>query len=212
MVDPAVNSLYSYLPGRPVELLDPNGVTKSATKETAWEAPHAGLVVYGGRVSTFVCRGMTFEGNRPSESTMSFRYVAGSGLEIAEQADSGSFEIFSSALRHLTITPRRAADTTQKSVVEVAIAGSAIIQSWFGENLTGRATCTDSLLAHVWNNSGDFNVAIEECVYQGLVGCSATSGTALVKGEPVVQVDDLDPIILDRTTLMNFVQDPSHTS
>jgi len=208
---PTESGLWSFVPGRPVEMLSTRPSDDGTTKVTNWAPPVAGLVVYGGRVSTLVFRRTTFDGTEPSESMLAFRHVAGSGLEIAEQADSGSFEFYASALRHLSITPARrsASEPSPQSVVKVSIARSAVAQTWFGEHLNGQAQCSASLLVQMWNNSTDFDVSVSESSYQGLVGCDVSSGTPLSIAEVVVDAADLDPSILDRTAVMNFVQDPS---
>jgi len=208
------SSLWSYLPGRPVELLAEDDMQEASTKITTWAPPLAGLVIYGGRISSLVCRGMTFEGDDPLASAVAFRHVSGAGLDIAEQADSGSFEIFASAVRHLSITPeRRVAEDHPFSSVEVSITGSAVAQTWFGENLAGKARCVDSLLIHMWNNSTAFEVSVHKCSYQGLVGCDeATESDPFLPGEPVIAAVKLNGRIVDRTKVMNFVQDPSRTT
>jgi hypothetical protein len=207
-------SLWSYLPGRPAELFTEDKALAASTKITTWAPPLAGLVIYGGRISSLVFRGMTFEGDDPLASSVAFRHIAGAGLEIAEQADSGSFEIFASAVRHLSITPeRRVVEDHPFCSVEVSITGSAVAQAWFGENLSGKARCADSLLIHMWNNSTAFEVNVDDCSYQGLVGCDGVSGGApLVPGEPAITAADIDGRIVNRTTAMNFVQDPSRTT
>lgn len=175
------NCLHSPLPGRPAR-----PARRSEVDATLWTPASAGLVVYGGRVSSLVFRNCRFDDGR-----ISLRRVAGSGFDLVEQSG-GKLEIFGSVLRHLTVTT--AVSTELGDPFELDAVGSLLAQLWFGENLQGRGGFSDCRLVQVWNGSESLELeASGGSSYYGLVNVAVTDASAMVEGDAVRAVTEVDP-------------------
>ena len=143
-----------------------------------------GVAIYGGRISTLVMRNCYFD----EGGGLSLRHTTGSGLELVEVRDSpGRLEIFGSAVRHISVSPR--VGESARARIDVRASQSALAQIWVGPRLTGTFAVTDSRLVHAWNGSPanglepgvDFYVA-GDSVYHGLLDVTVKGGAPIGSG------------------------------
>jgi hypothetical protein len=147
--------LVSPLPGLPAAPMD-----QVVDRATPLTIEQGGVVIYGGRVSSFIVRSCTSD-----DSGISLRYVAGSGFEVVEEG-TGTYEFFGSSLRHVTFssaTPRD--DQTYTITAE----GSVLVQVWINENVRGSFDANDCRLVHVWNDSPKVTFSATASPFHGLV-------------------------------------------
>jgi hypothetical protein len=147
--------LVSQLPGLPAIR-----VSEAPTGCTDWAPAPGGIVVYGGRISSFVVRSCEAIG----DSGIAFRYVAGSGLDVVEDA-AGRYELYGSSLRHVTFALDSSASGHELDIVAI---GSVLVQMWIGEHVRGRARADDCRLVHLWNDS-EIEFTISHSSFHGLV-------------------------------------------
>src|SRR5205823_959442 len=137
----------------------------------------------------------------------SLRQVAGSGFDIVEQAG-GGFEIIGSSVRHVTLTGTTA-DTG--SPITITALGSALMQVWIGDSLSGAFDASDCLLVHVWNGSGGVKANASACRFHGLVNVS-TDGDCTPMGpdETSEFTQHVDPecIVQERARTTDYRRDP----
>jgi hypothetical protein len=116
-----------------------------------------GLIVYGGRLSAMVMRGTRFTG----QGTVSFRHVAGAGLDLIGSVD-GDVEVFGSALRHLTLTfDPLVRDEEGKKVrqgMQLRTVNSSLAQSWVGQEVHGRWAIDNCRITHLLNASDKMSI------------------------------------------------------
>jgi hypothetical protein len=119
----------------------------------SWTPARAGLAMYGGRVSALTFRGTVFQDGR-----IAFRGVIGTGLDLAE-LDGADFEFHRCVLRHVAFsTGNDRTSGTIKVVVDFTVA----VQWWFGNSLEGSMTTRKSRLLHLWNDSRNVRVSIDD--------------------------------------------------
>jgi hypothetical protein len=139
-----------------------------------------GVAVMGGRLSAFTIRGTTFT----SDSRLSFRHVAGSGLDLAEQAG-GRLEIFGCALRHVTVTtPDTGGD---KLEFHLTMRESLLVQTWIGDTVRGSGRADDCMLVQFWNGSPDMPVEVSSSTV--LAGFGATILDDAAQSAPTPSAD-----------------------
>lgn len=172
---PPGDHLLSPLPGLPA-----HPVISATSTATLLEPEVGGLTFYGGRVSSLVLRSNRFAHG----GKISFRQIAGSGLEIVEQS-SGAFELSGSRLRHVVFTPPMHAETSESRGLDLAFAGSVLAQVWLSDALTGQLRADDCTLVQVWNGSSVEAIA-ESCAHFDLVNVALGANCAPVDplGEP----------------------------
>jgi hypothetical protein len=116
-----------------------------------------GLVMFGGRLSSFKVRSCSFEAG----GRLALRHVAGSQVELSEQTHV-VMDVFAAAIRGLTVTrpvgtvdepPQRETRTFEINVDE-----AHLINVWFGVDLTGRAVIANSLVWQLLNAAQDFPI------------------------------------------------------
>jgi len=137
-----------------------------------YEDQLGGLTMYGGRLSSLMIQDCTFV----DHGALSLRHIAGSSLDIVEQSH-GTFEIFDSTIRGLSITKPVGDVGDSNSIVTIAINGCALADTWFGDGLRGRATIRGSVLWQLLS-AGDpetFAVDVADCGYHGLVNVSSVA-------------------------------------
>lgn len=171
-----------------------------------WEPEPGGVTILGGRVSAFTLKSCTFE---PADGEthlpwFSLRRAGGSGLDVVEQ-QGGQFEIFASAMRHITFTAP--AQGVSKDFTIVANK-SALIQMYLGENLNGTFRASKGLLAQIWNGSPNMAFEVRECPYFSLVNTTLVEDSTAINqlGAPI-SLDEADPPpgdIRDRAKNMDY--------
>lgn len=190
----AGGDVFSLTPGTALRMGDYSHAD-SRTSPTDWEAPEGGVVVYGGRLSSLVLRGVVFD--EPT-ATFAFRYVAGSGLDIVEHATEGRFEMYGSAIRHLTATPNRSA--APPAPLAIIIDGSALAQTWLSKDLVGTVAITDSSVMDLWNSSEQVVATITNSRYIGVFNAEISESAEL---------DPSEEAVVARGRAMDYVRDPS---
>lgn len=153
-----VEHIYSSTSGK---FASPWGEQADASTEFCRE--DGGLTMYGGRLSSLMIRACTFE----SGSRLSFRFIAGSSLDIVETSTC-NLDMVSAAVRGLTITA--APDASSETEIDVAIHDTLINNCWFGDNLKGSARFDDCQVLQLLSLSKAeaFKVTIERSVTDGV--------------------------------------------
>lgn len=139
-----------------------------------------GLAIMGGRLSAFTIRGAKFF----SDSRLSFRHVAGSGLDLAEQAD-GQLEIFGCALRHLTVTAPDFAGEARGFHLDMR--KSLLVQTWIGDTVRGSGRADDCMLIQFWNGSPGMAIKVSSSTV--LAGFGATVVDDATQTAPAASAD-----------------------
>lgn len=171
-----------------------------------------GVAVYGGRISSLVVRKCYLE----EASGLTLRHTTGSGLEIVEIEDSpGRFEIYGSAIRHVTLSA--VVGARKEATVEVRAGQSALAQIWVGPRLRGSFTVTGSRLVHAWNgsppnddvDSGVRFIAVN-CLVHGLLDVEVDSCTGMGDGQQTQRAADLGVTdLIDQIHRMDYRRYPS---
>jgi hypothetical protein len=113
-----------------------------------------GMLIYGGRLSAMVMRGTRFDRN----GTISFRHVAGTGLDIVGSAG-GRYEIFGSAIRHATLTADPLAKPADRELsIMLRSVHSRLAQSWVGRGIKGEWEMENCMVTQAFNASDEFVV------------------------------------------------------
>jgi hypothetical protein len=143
---------------------------------TEWTAARGGVVVYGGRISTFALRSCRFlDGGE-----LSLRNVVGSGFDVVEQV-SARIDVFSSALRHVTFTPPVGAEEGDGDGLEIRCEESMLAQVWLAETSRGRVEVERCRLVQVWNGAERDRLTFDvtDCSYKHLVNVELTTSTEM---------------------------------
>ena len=200
-LDETGSVLLSPLPGAPAI---PMPAGESEAK--GWTPLRGGVTIYGGRLSSFVVRNCRFgQGTR-----FSFRHVAGSGLDVVEHAG-GTFEIFGSAMRQLTVTSAVGETSTDFTL---HAQDSAIAQVWIGGDVTGRFDANNCMLVHIWNGS-NATMTARNCSTSGLVNVEVDPLCKPIDGiEVKIPLERADPdrSISQRSLFMDYRRNPARTS
>ncbi len=113
----------------------------------AWEPQTGGLTMYGGRLNSLWIRDCAFS----DDGILAFRHIAGSSLDLVEQSG-GRVEVFGSAIRGLSVT--RPVDAEQIGApLTLKVNGSKLVNTWFGDRLSGSARFENSVLWQLMNLS-----------------------------------------------------------
>lgn len=134
--------------GRPAVPATPGDLENIPRAELA----AGGLVILGGRLSALTVRNTTFSPG----SRLSFRQVAGSGLDLVEQS-SGHLDVLGCAVRHLAVTGP-ADQSASNPYFELTIRGSLLAQGWIGDTIRGKGVIDNCRLVQFWNGSDDMVV------------------------------------------------------
>ncbi|MDQ1710823.1 MAG: hypothetical protein QOE45_273 [Frankiaceae bacterium] len=190
-IDGPLRWLFSPSQGRPaVPVFDPPAQRDDFLGEVA--GVRGGMAIFGGRLSSFVMRRCTVEPG----SMVSFRHVAGSGLDVVEQT-AGCYEIFGSALRHVSFTTtRKPGDEDQ---VDIRADKSVLAQVWFGDPVRGSFTASDCRLVQVWNGSPYLVATAASSPVTGCVDVRDIDGSCPPIGEaeglvPMKRIDATDDL------------------
>jgi Pentapeptide repeats (9 copies) len=167
-----------------------------------WEDQHGGMTMYGGRLSSLMIRNCEFR-----DGSMALCHIAGSSLDIVEQA-SGSFLISYSTIRGLTLTHKVGERSKPRQPLVLDVSDCVLADTWFGEDLHGRASFRDTRLWHLMNTSDhhEFEVLVDDCSYHGLVNVSGITDNCL---ELTGYRKDL---IEDRKTIVTVARKMSYRS
>lgn len=168
-----------------------------------WVAEPGGVIIYGGRISSFMVRACTYG----SGGGFSFRRVAGSGCDLVDQA-AGILEFFSCALRHITVTTPRWVDEEDFTITAN---GSMLADVWIGENLSGTFEVDNCTLIHMWNSSPELKASATNSRLLGLVNVHSdqTCGFATGSDDTVwIEGTALALEIADVTRLMDYQRRP----
>jgi hypothetical protein len=158
----------------------PSYVAESAGTAVEWSDTDGGLKVQGCRLSALTFRGTTF-----FDARLAFVNVAGSGLDLAELAETDNREgatrprvaFRDSVLRHTAFTGWRGEDKFQ-GAVDVTIDGSVMAQCWVGTGVVGELNATGSLLAQWWVEAEEFTATLGEgCTSVGNAGFALNPGS-----------------------------------
>jgi len=168
------------------------------------EGQAGGLVIQGGRIASLVIRNCAFKADWKTSGcdgsgVFSIRDTAGSGLDVVEHNERGNYEIIGSQLRHLSFTSPH--DKEGGGDILTATADdSRLYDVWFGGDLQGSFTVTDSVIVSAWNGSPSMKAKLVQeedgggCTYHALVGFELEGEhEAAVPGERVLRVSDADP-------------------
>ena len=120
-----------------------------------------GLLIYGGRLSAMVIRGMRFTG----QGALSFRHVAGSGLDLIGSVG-GKVEVFGSALRHLTLTfvplARDEEGAKVDQYLQLRTVNSSLAQTWVGQEVRGQWTIDNCKITQMFNASDEMSITVND--------------------------------------------------
>lgn len=212
---PSADYLLSPLPGLPAI------PAADSARGEAWSPELSGLAFYGGRVSSLVLRTTRFADG----GQVSFRQVAGAGLDIVEQRV-GDFEIVGSSIRHLTVSApvmgssvdadlagAGAQTRGQATRMALRVAGSALAQAWFSTDLDGDLVIHDCTLVQIWNGSESLRAKATSCRHFDLVNVEIDDDSSLVDalGAPAA-LEAADPgglVIRQRAKGMDYLRNPA---
>ena len=138
-----------------------------------WDPQSGGMTMYGGRLSSLLVRDCRFEDG----GTLAFRHVAGSSLEIAEQAI-GRFEFYGAAIRGLSVTRTIGETEASGGDIRIRMQDSLIANAWFGPSLIGDARFTKCVVWQLFNAStlSSFGVELRNSRHHGLVNVHQPDG------------------------------------
>jgi hypothetical protein len=146
-----------------------------------------GMAIIGGRVSSFMLRRCLVA----PESSVSFRHVSGSGLDVVEQPN-GAYEFYGSALRHVSFTSRNSPRDDDR--LDVVAVGSVLAQLWVGSPLRGTLKASNCSLVQIWNGSSSLCATAEDSAVMGCVGVDDLGGcTAIGDADTFIPVQRVDP-------------------
>jgi hypothetical protein len=153
----------------------------------SWRQSQRGLLIQGSRLSALTIRGTRFT----DEAAIVFDRVRGSGIDLAElsaESDHSTaprIKVTGSILRHVAFTSQ-----TQPRTVFIDAEKSVLSQWWVGELFEGSLDARDSLIAHMWIDSGriedqdqsvkspTFAASVDNCTVTGMVGFASVTETA----------------------------------
>lgn len=175
-----VGSWTSGRPARPISAGRAAAMKNSVTdafRFEDWDKQSGGLVMYGGRLSSLM-----FSDCQLADGTVSFRHVAGTSLEFAEQT-SGSIELFDVAIRGFTVSPPVGSMPQDEDLLKINVSESALQNVWFSTPIKGTADIRNSVVWQLFSaskRSGGFSVKLTNSAHLGLVngfdgGVPATS-------------------------------------
>lgn len=196
-------TLLSPLPGLPAVPAPKTTGARPLTHE------RGGLTIYGGRISSLVLRANRFS----ADGLLSFREVAGSGVEIVEQSD-GTFEIAGSRLRHITLSARQDAQLGEHAGIDLVLSGSVVAQVWLSDTVGGTMRADDCTLVQVWNG-GTIDALATNCAHFDLVNVEVGDNCAPVDpvGAPAtLEAADKSGRIRDLARGMDYRRDIAATS
>lgn len=135
-----------------------------------WAPQRGGLTMYGGRLSSLMVRSGRFRDG----GELALRHIAGSSLDITEQA-AAKIRIFGSSIRGLSIS-RRIGAPEEDGEIDLAVEGSVLANTWFDDRLTGTARFDNSVVWQLMSVSdrSRFRVALENCTRYGAVNIEQT--------------------------------------
>jgi hypothetical protein len=205
------DELHIPLPGLPAE-----PATEADGSLTAVPHPTGGLSIYGGRISALTLRNL----DMGKSARLLFASVAGSGIDVVEQRG-GQFQIASSAVRHLTISPplpglkgsaprqpdSAAADGSNP--VNIDISHTALVQTWISAGLKGTVQLRDCAVVQFWNDSPDVQVVAEDCDYYDLVGVDAGQSRPFGNDDSAVDRANTGVKLASRFRRMTYRRDAS---
>ena len=158
--------------------------------------PHTGgVAVYGGRASSLLIRRAYFE----NDGCFSLRETAGSGVDVVEHDQAGTYEILSSRLRHVTFSSSPTVKGGGKQIT-IHVKDSVLFQVWLGQDLNGTFTVHDSIAVQCWNASHAMAAVLaldsenKTCRYHGLIGFDVgPEHERLMESVAPVSLDEFDP-------------------
>lgn len=178
-LDPRVGSyLYSRTSGLPAVPWEPR-----FGEVLPWRREIGGLTMYGGRLSSLMIRRCRFD----EDGGLSLRHIAGSALDVVEQAEGGTIDIVGSSVRGFTVT--RSVDDRLEDAPErrmaITVFYSVMTNVWFGRKLHGEIVFNDCLVSQLCNLSdcAQLKVSVKNSRYYGLVNVSSADGMRLEEGD-----------------------------
>lgn len=136
------------------------------SKLLEWAPQRGGLTMYGGRLSSLMVRSGRFSDG----GELALRHIAGSSLDITEQA-AAKIQIFGSSIRGLSISRRVGDSEDHDGDIELTVQGSVLANTWFDDGLTGSAHFDNSVVWQLMNVSERtaFQVMLDNCTHYGTV-------------------------------------------
>lgn len=117
-----------------------------------------GVTMLGGRLSSLMIQGCDVSGGR-----LSFAHIAGSSLDVVEQ-DQVKMSLSWCAILGLTVSDK--VDTQEiDGDVQIEAVECVLANTWFGPNLKGTVSITQSQLYSLTNLSPQLDVVLDDCAY-----------------------------------------------
>jgi hypothetical protein len=163
------NVFYSGMPGSPAR---PSNGDQPNLGPESHPVVAGGIAVYGGRISSLGMRRCRIAPN----SGVGLRHTTGSGLELVELVGSGRYDIFGSALRHVTLSSQP--DDEEEPSVDVAITNTLLTQLWISDDIAGMINVNDCTVVQAWNGP-NLEMKVVKSKLQGIGGPNPRTTTRL---------------------------------
>lgn len=143
------------------------------TSVTDWSPAEGGVAMYGGRLSSLMIRGGDF-----SNGSMTFAHIAGSSLDLVEQA-TAAVTLSWSVVLGLSVSNRVGA--ADRAKVTINATECVLANTWFGPDLAGTVeldVCQVFSLTNVSDNDW-FAVTLNDSAYGHIFRADSVSGRAM---------------------------------